>query len=479
MSVKYHNFNINNEQQANPAFYGDKKILNRPIQDVQSVIESGVDTFIDTSKEDEKRKKIRKRAIAASSTVLVVSALTLLLNPRSSSKLGKKLQELQSKAKFKIKQNKGNSFKTTLYKYWNNVLSAFEKGGNLYFNFNSFKDWAWDALCTNNNKKYPEFLTRNKTVHNVVKALDDCWVKVVKTPTEAITKWFDNISKNTVKGKYKKALKELDSLEISLKAYKDKLPADKQLLVENKLNEIAKAKKVFNEENVLIRLKKQECIMSNLKDDFAKKIHSEKGSWFENPTKFWARDILEPQKAVVEKEGTEYISKLFGDNGSKGLYDDVYEIFKGHLDEKQLKSLSNEMANARKKINKANFSECTEYFDKKRDLVLGGAPTDILTQIFGIGLCSWAVTRADKEDRWSKLFTNGVPIITGLLSSLVFSAKLYAGAKSLIAGAVVTGITDVVCGAINKHVFGNKDDDLETDIKTAEAMQPAVEVQNA
>ncbi len=481
MSVKYHNLNISSEQQVNPAFSADRKnILNKPIQNVQNVIETGVDTFIDTSKEDERRKKIKKRAIAASSTVLVVSAMTLLLNPRSSSKLGKKLQELQNKTKLKISQNKGNSLKTTFYKYWNNTLSAFEKGGNFYFNLNSGKDWAWDALCTNNNKKYPEFLTKNKTVHNVVKALDDCWVKVIKTPTEAITKWFDNISKNTVKGKYKKALKELNSLEISLKAYKDKLPADKQLLVENKLSEIAEAKKVFSEENVLIRLKKQEGMMSNLKDDFAKKIHSEKGSWFENPTKFWARDILEPQKAVVEKEGTEYISKLFGDSGSKGLYDDVYEIFKGHLDEKQLKSLSNEMANARKKINKANFSECTEYFDKKRDLVLGGAPTDILTQIFGIGLCSWAVTRADKEDRWSKLFTNGVPIITGLLSSLVFSAKLYAGAKSLIAGAVVTGITDVVCGAINKHVFGNKDDDdLETDIKTAEAMQPTVEVQNA
>ena len=191
------------------------------------------------------------------------------------------------------------------------------------------------------------------------------------------------------------------------------------------------------------------------------------------------RDILEPQKAVVEKEGAEYISKLFGDNGSKGLYDDVYEIFKGHLDEKQLKSLSSEMSNAKKKINKANFSECTEYFDKKRDLVLGGAPTDILTQIFGIGLCSWAVTRADKEERWSKLFTNGVPIITGLGSSLIFSAKLYAGAKSIIAGAIVSGITTVVCSLINKYVFGKNDDDLESDIKTAEAMQPAVEVQNA
>ena len=121
--------------------------------------------------------------------------MTLLLNPRSSSKLGKKLQELQNKTKLKISQNKGNSLKTTFYKYWNNTLSAFEKGGNFYFNLNSGKDWAWDALCTNNNKKYPEFLTKNKTVHNVVKALDDCWVKVVKTPTEAITKWFDNINK--------------------------------------------------------------------------------------------------------------------------------------------------------------------------------------------------------------------------------------------------------------------------------------------
>ena len=247
MSVKYHNFNINNEQQVNPAFSADRKnILNKPIQNVQNVIETGVDTFIDTTKEDERRKKIKKRAIAASSTVLVLGGLTLLLNPRSSSKLGKKLQELQNKAKLKIKQNNDNSLKTTFYKYWNKTLSAFEKGGNLYFNFNSFKDWAWDALCTNNNKKYPEFLTKNKTVHNFVKAIDDCWVKVVKTPTEAITTWFDNISKNTVKGKYKKALKELNSLEISLKAYKDKLPADKQVLVENKLNEIEEAKKVFS-----------------------------------------------------------------------------------------------------------------------------------------------------------------------------------------------------------------------------------------
>lgn len=472
---------INNEKQVNPAFNAEKKILKRPVQEVQTVIETGVDSFIDTKKQDEKRRKIRNRAIAASSTVLVVSAFTLFLNPRSSGKLGRKIGELRQKLNLKIKQNKNNSLKKTFYKYWNNTLAGCEKVGNLYFNFNSGKDWAWDALCTNNNKKYPEFLTKNKTVHNIVKTIDDAWVKIMRTPTEAITKWFDNISKNTVKGKYKKALKSLDSVEITLKAYKDKLPLEKQKLIDAKLKEISIAREAFSEENILIRLKKQEGMMSTLKDDLARKIYNKKDGWCKDKTRFWARDILEPQKSSVEKEGSDFIKRLFGDKGTKGLYDETYEIFKEHLDERQLKSLSQDIASAKKKLNTANTSECSEYFDKKRDLVLGGAPTDILTQAFGLGLCGWAVTKADKEDRWSKLFTNGVPIMTGLLSSLVFSAKLYAGAKSILAGAVVTGITDVACGIINKHVFGNSDEeDTEKPKETIqENAQNDLEVQNA
>ena len=472
---QYSNNNI--EQQVNPAFSAERKrILTRPIQEIQTVIETGVDTFVNPKKQDEKRKKIRNRAIAASSTVLVVGGLTMLLNPRNSGKLGKKIAEMRQKLNLKINQDKSNTLKKRFYKYWNNTLAGIEKTGNVYFNFNSSKDWAWDALCTNNNKKYPKFLTKNKTVHKIVKTLDDAWVKISKTPTEAITRWFDNISKNTVKGKYKKALKELGNLEISLKAYKDKLPLEKQYLVDNKLKEISKAKEALSEENVLIRLKKQEDIMSNLKDDFAGKLRNKKKSWFKG---FWAKDILEPKKSIVEKEGNYIVNKLFGENGTKGLYDETFDIFKNHLDEKQLNSLKREMTNAKKTINKANTSECVEYFDKKRDLILGGAPTDILTQIFGIGLCGVVVTKADKEDRWSKLFTNGVPIITGLLSSLVFSAKLYAGSKALLAGAVVTGITDVVCGVINKHVFGNQDDDEKNEENTNKEKVIATEVQNA
>ena len=454
------------------SFNAKKNILDKPIENVQTVIENGVDTFISKPNESENKKKIKKRAIAATSSVLVLGSLTMILNPRSSGKFNKYLNNLREKIGTKIKHQQEGTFKNKALKLWNKTLSGVEKGGNVYFNFNSFKDWGWDTLCTNNNKKYPEFLTKNKTVHKTVKALDDCWVKIVKTPTEAITKWFDNISKNTVKNKYKKALKELDSLEIALKAHKDKLSIDKQTQIEDKLKEIAKIKEAFKEESVLIRLKKQENMMSNLKDDFANRIYNEKDGWLKNKTSFWARDILEPQKAQVEKEGAELFEKLFGNDSKKGLYNEAAEILRSSLDEKQFKSLEKELKQAGKKVQKANISECVEYFDKKRDLTLGGAPTDILTQIFGLGLCGWAVTKADKEDRWSKLLTTGIPVITGLGSSLYFSAKLFSGAKSIIYGAIVSGLTTLGCNILDKQVLGNDDEEIKEN-------KPNTEVQNA
>ena len=410
---------------------------------------------------------------------MVLGTLTLVLNPRNAGKTSAFLKNLREKIGSKIKNHGEDTLKNKIYKFWNKMLSGAEKGGNIYFNLNSGKDWVWDSLCTNSNKNYPEFLTKNETVHKVVKTIDDCWVKIIKTPTEGITKWFDNISKNTVKNKYKNALKELDSLEITLKSHKDKLSLEKQGLIENKLKEIAKIKESFNEENVLIRLKKQENMMSNLKDDFAKRIYNKKDGWCKDKTTFWARDILAPQKAQVEKEGAELIEKLFGNGNKKGLYDETSDILRSCLDEKQFKSLEKELKQAGKKVRKANASECIDYFDKKRDLVLGGAPTDIITQLFGLGLCGWSVTRAEKEDRWSKLMTTGIPVITGLGSSLLFSAKLYAGAKSILYGALVSVLTTFGCNLLDKHVLGNDDDKEDNEKENLKNNKLKVEVQNA
>lgn len=470
--------NTNGNFDTTLSFNAKKKLLDKPIENVQTVIENGVDTLITIPNETENKKKIKKRAIAASSSVLVLGSLTLLLNPKNTGKTNKYIKNLLEKIKSKTKQNNENTLKNRLYKFGEKTLSGVEKCGNVYFNFNSFKDWAWDDLCTNSNKKYPEFLTKHKTTHKIVKTADNFWVKITKKPNEAITKWFDNISKKTVKNKYKNALKELDSLEIALKAHKDKLSADKQTLIENKLKEIAKVKEAFNEENVLIRLKKQENMMSNLKEDFAKRLYNKKDGWCKNKTSFWARDILIPQKTLVEKEGNAIVEKLFGNENKKGLYNEAADILRNNLDEKQFKALQKDLDNASKKIKKANLSECTEYFDKKRDLILGGAPTDIITQLFGLGMCGWAVTKADKEDRWSKLMTTGIPVITGLGSSLYFSAKLFSGAKSIIYGAIVSGLTTIGCNLIDKHILGNEDRDEEKDSSSLNNNKN-LEVQNA
>ena len=118
---------------------------------------------------------------------------------------------------------------------------------------------------------------------------------------------------------------------------------------------------------------------------------------------------------------------------------------------------------AGKKLKKANNSECLEYFDKKRDLIVGGAPTDIVTQIFGLGLCGWAVGNADKDERLQRALNTGLPVATGLASSLIFSALLYSGGVGLLAGAAVSGVTSLGCYFINKYVFGNKDKEIDSD----------------
>ena len=143
------------------------------------------------------------------------------------------------------------------------------------------------------------------------------------------------------------------------------------------------------------------------------------------------------------------------------LYDEVLDIYREHLSKEEMLNLDNKLFKASKKLKKANISECIEYFDKKRDLQIGGAPTDIVTQLFGMGVCGAAVAKAEKKDRLSKLLTTGIPVVVGLGSSLVFSALLYSGRVGIIAGTVVGGITTLACHLINKYVFKNKDDDDE------------------
>jgi hypothetical protein len=360
-----------------------------------------------------------------------------------------------------MQQSKDNFLKSKFYGGCKKFSNLAEKSGNIYFNLNSGKDIAFQSFCTNSNKKYPEFLTKNKTIHKIVKTLDDGFVKVFKKPHEKITEIFDKISRSTVKKNYSSASKRMDALEAFIKSYKEKLPADKQALVDKKLLDISKAREAFSDEKVLERLKNQETLMGNLEKDIWNKIYNKKEGFAKNSTSFWAQEALTAQKSQVEKEGNEIVSKVIGSKDKKGLYDDVIALFKDNLEPDEMKRLETGLKDVTKKLKKAKHSECFEYFDKKRDLVLGGAPTDIVTAVTGMGLCGVAVSRAEKENRWVKAFTTGVPVLVGLGSSFAFSAMLFSGGVGLLLGAAVGGVTEIACRLIAKHVFGHTDEEDE------------------
>ena len=207
----------------------------------------------------------------------------------------------------------------------------------------------------------------------------------------------------------------------------------------------------------------QEKLMQNLESDLWKSIYTKEKGLMKNPTKFWVQEALKTQKEQVVRNGNELVENLIGGKNKKGLYDDVIDILRENIDKEGLQKIDDIFKQASKNLKKANNSECLEYFDKKRDLIVGVAPTDIVSQIFGVGLCGWAVGSAQKDERLQRALTTGLPVATGLASSLIFSALLYSGGVGLLAGAAVSGITSVGCYLINKYVFGNKDSEIDAE----------------
>ena len=167
MSTAYYQ---NNNLYLNTNFMGGNAtqkatVLTKPIEKVQKTIETGVDAFVAQPDENEKKKKLRKRAIAVGSAVLVLGGLTMLLNPSGSGRFTQKIKSWQTKLDLKMQQSKDNFLKSKFYGGCKKVANTFEKGGNVYFNLNSGKDVIFQSFCTNSNKKYPEFLTKNKTIY--------------------------------------------------------------------------------------------------------------------------------------------------------------------------------------------------------------------------------------------------------------------------------------------------------------------------
>ena len=465
MSIGFNN-GINNF--SYPHFRGKTQdaqeiLINRPVQKVENIVNNTVDTFV-KEPEDEHKKKSHKTAITAGSTVFVLTALIALLNPRFSGKLVEKLKTMSSKAGAKAQTNK-NSFITTKFyrageKYFNGVADFFQFTNTL----NAGKDLGFKWLCCG--EKFKNI--KNDNLRKILQKCDAGFRKVMSTAHNAITKSFDTISKSTVYRKYAKADKQMNSFEELAMTYKDRLSPEEQKLFESKLADIRRSREFFSKEKTAERLLAQEKSMEHLEADFKKRLFNDflknfkKGDLGQNAKhirnnmSYWAEDMLMPVRNTFEENGKRAVDTLIGSNKERGKYNEIIELISPHLSKEEKSLLESSLKKTGKKLTKANKSECVEYFDKKRDLVLGGAPTDILTGAGMIGLSGIAVGSADtKEDRISRALTLGFPAIAGVGTSLALTAMLFSGVQGTLLGSAAgygfSKAGSIADNLVNKH----------------------------
>ncbi len=472
---------LNSSTDSYPKFRGKNDIdsptiATGPIDTVQKTIESGMDTIVKTL-ETEKEKKSNKKAIAVGSSVLVLASTVMLLNPRYSPKFVQKLKTLQYQVKSKIEESakKSSILKQKVYEFSSKILDTTLRGFNFACNINTAKDVGFKYLCTDSHKNI--HIKRHPHLESVLRKIDEYFVKLMKKPHAQITKWFDGIARATIKRGYKKSNENLAILNDMIEMQLSKLPTKERRIVRNKLKAILAAREHYSTSSLMKRLNEQEASMINLERDFVTRWQSyHKGfsnKWqgtaqhIDKNLSLWVEDLLKTKKASVVEEGMGVYEKLFGNGKNKtGLYDDVFEIMKKYLTPEEQIMFEKRSIKASKHLKKVTHAECFEYFDKKRDLMVGGAPTDIATALGGFGLCGIAVASADgKEKRISRLVTTGIPVLIGIGSSLVFATMLTSGALSILYGFGISAIASKIGTSIDKNLLGNKDEDEEQDLK--------------
>lgn len=475
-------YNMNNPMYSkNMCFKNTQPVLSKPIEKVETAVNNSVDTFVKKT-EDEEKKKSNKTAIAVGSSVLVLSAIVALLNPKFSGRFINRLKTWSTKAHTKVDKNKNDFLKSRFFASLSKGLKFVADAFQFTNSLNASKDVGFKWLCTA--EKFGG--VKNGTARNILQTCDRGFRKIMSTVHNSITNWFDNISKRTVQGKYLKASKKMDALEDLIKSYRGKLSPEEQKIVDLKLEEIRSAREYFSKSRTSGRLKHQEELMANLEKDFTVKLKDFAGN-FQGPKSkgtfkekfrhnmdniksnmsYWAEDMLMPSRSKLEAEGNSAVNTLMGDlKSQKGKYNEIIEILTPHIKTEEKIALENSLKKAGKRLRKANHSESVEYFDKKRDLMLGGAPTDVLTGLGAVGLSGIAIgTAHDKEDRISRALTLGFPAVAGIGSSLALTAMLFSGVQSMIYGSIAGIALSKIGSTADKYLTPKKPEVLLAEAK--------------
>lgn len=127
----------------------------------------------------------------------------------------------------------------------------------------------------------------------------------------------------------------------------------------------------------------------------------------------------------------------------QGKIQDILEIYKNLLPEKEYKVVEKYYTQGVKSLDKSIKIETEDFVNKLRDLAMGSAPTDMLSMISSIGALGYYLAKADdKDQRTSIALKYGIPALAAVGVPLYCNAKLFSGTKGLAIASVATFIVN-------------------------------------
>lgn len=233
-------------------------------------------------------------------------------------------------------------------------------------------------------------------------------------------------------------------------------PSDKSSreIIRNLRNNLNTYKKLSGNNEVSKRIALNEKIIDDLQ-----KLS---GNYAENAPKYKYSEEAVKQVSAYINEVDNIISK-----SSKGDLQELLTIYKSVLPRAEYLKLRAKVHKVIKSLDKSIDLETVQFYDKIRDLVLGSAPTDVLSILFSAGAIGYGLTKAsNKEEKISVTLKSGIPVIAAVGTSLYCSAGLVSGSKAmfvgLLSGLVMNKIGVYVDNLRKKYVHNKQENNTKT-----------------
>lgn len=287
------------------------------------------------------------------------------------------------------------------------------------------------------------FLEKSQSINNITSLKDIIFRKfmfgtqVTKDIHVGITNFFKNMSRKTVNSSYAKTNKKFAELHEYMYSLNQKLSGQNASNI-NSINEkFSKINELYNsgfDSSARVqRLAKIDDATKDLFDYMWNASYSDIKNFRSKDMyqTFIAEAKMRPFKESISKE---VLQK------KQGLYSSIEQVlaeYKKVLSEGEYKKLEAKVNVLKKSLEKSVENETTNYIDKARDLKLGSAPTDVLSILGSVGAVGWYLGKSDnKDEKISASLKYGIPAIGAIATSLICTAKLIAGTKSLAIGLV-------------------------------------------